>query len=246
MNILLFGGTSEGRELAQWLQNEGYGLTLCVATEYGKAMAPQGVKTHMGRLDRAGMDALIRENAFDCAVDATHPYAAEVTRNLLAASREAGLPCFRLLRDKGPEGDWLSAPDVKAAAGLAEDISGNILLTTGSKELSVFAVPGLRERCYPRVLPSLRSLEHCLELGFPPAHILCMQGPFGRALNEALIEQYQIRVLVTKNSGTAGGFADKMEAARLRGCARIVVERPLEESGMNMEQLKTLLREGQR
>lgn len=244
MNILLFGGTSEGRELAEWFHGEGYDLTLCVATDYGAALAPQGVRTLTGRLDRAGMRRLFRENSFTCAVDATHPYAVEVTGNLRQAAQDAGIPCYRLLRDAGPAGDWLSAADMAAAAELAKSLTGTILLTTGSKELAAFAEPGLRERCYPRVLPSLDSLGHCLELGFPPAQILCMQGPFSRELNAALIRQYGIRVLVTKASGSAGGFGDKMEAAREAGCDRIVVERPAEEAGLSMAELKALLKEG--
>ena len=129
------------------------------------------------------------------------------------------------------------------AAALLRELPGNVLLTTGSKELHHFAVPGLVERCYPRVLPTMDSLERCLSLGFSPAHIICMQGPFSQELNAALIRQFQIRTLVTKDSGGCGGFRAKAEAARETGCALLVVERPAQETGLTLEELKTALKE---
>ena len=244
MEILLFGGTTEGRILADWLADGGARVTLCVATGYGEALAPSrpGVAVRTGRLDRAGMEELMASRPFACAVDATHPYAVEVSRNLAAACAAAGLPRRRLLRPVGEEaGDWLHAPDLPGAAELCKQIPGNLLLTTGAKELEPFAVDGLRERAFPRVLPSLDSLGRCLALGFPPAHILCMQGPFSAQLNAALIRQYEIAALVTKASGAAGGFGAKAEAARLAGCALVVVDRPGDADGVEMEEMKAWL-----
>ena len=245
MNILLFGGTSEGRELAEWLSGEGFGLTLCVATEYGASLVPElpGLEVHTGRLDRSGMEQLLAGGGFDRVVDATHPYAVEVTEHLRAAAEAAGVPYLRLLRQSSGEDGCRKAASLAEAADLLVDLPGNVLLTTGSKELAPFAVPGLVERCYPRVLPTMDSLERCLSLGFPPAHIICMQGPFSRALNVALIRQFHIQTLVTKDSGGYGGFQEKAEAAREAGCALLVVERPTRETGLTLEELKTALKE---
>ena len=245
MNILLFGGTSEGRELAEWLSGEGFGLTLCVATEYGASLVPElpGLEVHTGRLDRSGMEQLLAGGGFDRVVDATHPYAVEVTEHLRAAAEAAGVPYLRLLRQSSGEDGCRKAASLAEAADLLVDLPGNVLLTTGSKELAPFAVPGLVERCYPRVLPTMDSLERCLSLGFPPAHIICMQGPFSRALNVALIRQFHIQTLVTKDSGGYGGFREKAEAAREAGCALLVVGRPTRETGLTLEELKTALKE---
>lgn len=248
MNILLFGGTSEGRTLAEWLAGQGIPLTLCVATEYGASLVPEipGLRVLTGRRDRTAIERLLQENGCSQVVDATHPYAVEVTENLRAAAASAGVPYLRLVREGGDEGDWLRVPDLTAASEALEGIPGHVLLTTGSKELAPFSVPGLRERCFPRVLPSLESLGRCLELGFPPAHVLCMQGPFSIELNLALLRQYEIRAMVTKASGVSGGFEEKAEAARQAGCALIVVERPTCETGMGLEELKAYLKEGLR
>ena len=175
MEILLFGGTTEGRMLAQWLDERGQRVTYCAATGYGGALAPEGagITVRTGRLDRAGMAALLATGHFGCAVDATHPYAPLVSANLKAAAGAAGVPYLRLVREGPPEDEgWIHAPDAKTAAEMLLGMEGNILLTTGSKELDCYAVPGLRERVFPRVLPAPDSLNRCLELGFPPAHII--------------------------------------------------------------------------
>ncbi len=244
MNILLFGGTSEGRDLALWLAAQGHGVTLCVATEYGADLVPRAdrLKVHTGRLEPEDMDRLLAAGGFHRVVDATHPYAVMVTEYVRAAAERAGVPYHRLLREGLPEGDWLRAADLTEAAELVKALPGNLLLTTGAKELAPFAVPGLVERTFPRVLPSLNSLERCLELGFPPAHILCMQGPFSQSLNEALLGQYNIQIMVTKASGGAGGFWEKVAAAKALGCTLIVVDRPAQLPGMGLEDLKTLLK----
>lgn len=91
MNVLLFGGTGEGRELAGWLLVRGIPCTVCVATEYGETLLPAGVEAHVGRMDQAAMETQMAAG-YDVVVDATHPYAAEVTQNIRAAARAAGLP----------------------------------------------------------------------------------------------------------------------------------------------------------
>ena len=242
MKILLFGGTGEGRALAEWMLARGLDATVCVATEYGETLLPEGMKVHVGRLDAGEMEALMAEG-YTLVIDATHPYAVEVTKNIRAAAGRAGLPCLRLLRQSDGEDGCRKATDMAAAANLLEKLPGNVLLTTGSKELDHFARPGLRERCFPRVLPMADSLERCLTLGFPPKNIICMQGPFSRELNVALLRQYHIQTLVTKDTGGYGGFREKAEAAREAGCALLVVERPRRETGLTLEEIQKKLME---
>jgi precorrin-6A/cobalt-precorrin-6A reductase len=117
-------------------------------------------------------------------------------------------------------------------------MSGNILLTTGSKELDAFALPQLIERCVPRVLPAAESIEKCLGLGFLPAKTICMQGPFSLEMNIATIRQYDIQIVVTKLTGDAGGFFEKVQAAQECGCELIVIGRPTDESGYSFDEVK--------
>ena len=243
MEILLFGGTGEGRELAQWLLDRQIPTLVCVATEYGETLLPPGAEAHVGRLDRAEMEDLMASRPFTHVVDATHPYAVEVTANIKGAAEAAGLPCLRLVRQSDGEDLCHKAGDMAGAADMLEQLPGNVLLTTGSKELDAFVRPGLTERCYPRVLPMADSLDRCLKLGFPPKNIICMQGPFSKELNVALLRQYHIKTLVTKDTGGYGGFREKAEAAREAGCALRVVERPSREDGLTMEEIQERLKE---
>ncbi|MCI8478311.1 MAG: precorrin-6A reductase [Oscillospiraceae bacterium] len=238
MEVLLFGGTSEGRLLAEWLRDLHIPVTVCVATEYGSLLLPQGVTAHTGRLDQAGMEREIDKRPYTWVIDATHPYAVEVTKQLQAAAASKKLPYLRLLRTSDGEDLCHKADSLARAAEMLQHMRGNILLTTGSKELDPFAAPGLVERCFPRVLPTLEALERCLTLGFPPSHILCMQGPFSQMLNEALIRQYDIKILVTKDSGGFGGFQNKVQAARAADCAVMMVERPIQETGLTLEEIQ--------
>ncbi|MEG0764964.1 MAG: precorrin-6A reductase [Pseudoflavonifractor sp.] len=247
MEILVFGGTTEGRLLAQWLGARHWDVTLCVATDYGASLIPQapGLRVLSGRLDGAAMAVLMQSRPFALVVDATHPYAAQVSTELLGAAAKVGLPYERLLREGPPEGEgWHHADTPEQAALLLEEMPGPILLTTGSKDLDVFARPALRERIYPRVLPSVDSLRRCLDLGIPAAHVICMQGPFSQALNTALLTQYEMKTMVTKASGGAGGFWEKAEAARSTGAALLVIDRPLRETGRSYEEMLRFLAQG--
>ena len=240
MKILLFGGTGEGRELAEWMLSQGLDATVCVATEYGETLLPDGAQVHVGRLDAGAMESLMA-GGYTLVIDATHPYAVEVTKNIRAAAQAAGLPCLRLLRQSDREDGCQKAADMAAAADLLEGLPGKVLLTTGSKELDAFARPGLRERCCPRVLPMADSLERCLALGFPPKNIICMQGPFTKEMNLATLRQFHVRTLVTKDTGGYGGFRAKADAAREAGCDLVVVERPQTEEGLTLEEVQRRL-----
>ena len=240
MKILLFGGTGEGRELAEWMLSQGLDATVCVATEYGETLLPDGAQVHVGRLDAGAMEILMA-GGYTLVIDATHPYAVEVTKNIRAAAQAAGLPCLRLLRQSDREDGCQKAADMAAAADLLEGLPGKVLLTTGSKELDAFARPGLRERCCPRVLPMADSLERCLALGFPPKNIICMQGPFTKEMNLATLRQFHVRTLVTKDTGGYGGFRAKADAAREAGCGLVVVERPQTEEGLTLEEVQRRL-----
>ena len=131
--ILLFGGTGEGRALAEWMVEQRIPHTVCVATEYGETLLPAGAEAHVGRMDRGEMEALMRAGGFSLAVDATHPYAVAVTENIRSAAEAAGLPCLRLVRRTEEEAGALRAGTVAEAAERLERLPGNALLTTGSK-----------------------------------------------------------------------------------------------------------------
>lgn len=240
--LLLFGGTTEGRELAQTAAELGWDVTVSVATDYGAAFVPEapGITVHTGRLDEEAMAALMTQG-FALAVDATHPYAAAVSANIRQAAKEAELPLLRLLR---PESDH---PDCRYADSVAEACTlvgpGNVLAATGSKEIAAYRViPDYQSRVYARVLPLESSVADCRRAGLPEDHILAARGPFSLEENLAAMERYHIATLITKDGGAAGGFPEKLEAARRLGVQVILVRRPAD-SGLSMAELCKRLEE---
>lgn len=220
--------------LTEALAGHGIPVTVCVASGYGQALLPESpcIRILTGRMDRDEIAALMRSGNFDCVADCTHPHATAVTANIRAAACETGLICYRLVRDDAPIDGCSVAGSETEAVRLLKDIPGNILVTTGSKNLDAYrAVPDFKARLFARVLPSMEALSLCARIGLPLSHIIAMQGPFTKQLNEALIGQFGIRVLVTKESGREGGFKEKVAAAMARDTHIIVIRRPPETDG---------------
>lgn len=242
MRFLLFSGTTEGRQLSHALAALGAEVTVCVATDYGRETQGEapGITVRAGRLEPAEMVRVLAGAAL--CVDATHPYAVQVSENIRAACAQAGVPLLRLLREADPIPPGAAVFDSAAqAADWLRGTQGNILLATGAKELAQFAQLG-GARLYPRVLPLASSLDACARAGVPSSHILALQGPFSRELNEALLRQYQIRYLVTKDGGQAGGFGEKAAAAAATGATLVLIRRP-REAGLDYDQVLRKCRE---
>ncbi len=242
--LVIFSGTTEGRTLSGMLAESGIRHTICVATDYGGELMGRDPCTEIriGRMDREQMTGFLRERAFsadDLVVDATHPYAREATENIRAAAEHAGTGYLRVLRaqEETDDAEIIRYDDMVSCAKALARTEGRILLTTGSKELGSYCASApeeMRERTYVRVLPSRESLEICLQAGFAAKNIIAMQGPFTASMNRAILEQYAIRHLVTKESGAAGGFPEKLEAAREAGVQCHVISRPVQEEGVDV------------
>lgn len=257
--FLLFAGTTEGRLVAEYLSTlEQVSTRVCVATSYGKDLMLEGIQalhaekagsSHFScsdeRIAEEEMEQLIREQKPDLVIDATHPYAKEVTENIQAACKATDTRYLRVLREEGmssSDSDCISVPDLSAAMEFLSSTEGNILAATGSKELAVYTgIPHYQHRVFPRVLPLEGVVEKCISLGFSPKNLICMQGPFTEAFNTALLCQIQAKFLVTKDSGDTGGFAEKLSAARKAHCRIVVVQRPKQPDGVSLPQLFQLL-----
>ena len=249
MRILLFGGTTEGRELAAALSGEGHCVTVCVATALGaeELAGIPGITVQAGRLPPEEIRAMLPD--YDLCVDATHPYAERISRTLETVCRETGIPLRRVLRagklpaSQAPEGAdretdrgvLLHFPSQQAAADYLTGTEGRILLTTGAKELSSYRAIDPK-RLFVRILPTHGGLDACEQLGIPHRNIIAMQGPFSTELNTALLRQFGIRFLVTKDGGAAGGFPEKLAAAESLDVTVLVIARP-EEKGISAEEL---------
>ena len=236
--ICIFGGTTEGRKLAEFLSGQPCDVTVCVATDYGQTLLPEGehVSVSAKRLPVGEIVSLLTEHRFDLVIDATHPYAQSITKSIARACRETGTPRWRLLRGASgvsPEHTYMET--VSDAAAFLSETEGNILLTTGSKELAGFSqLPGFSERVWARVLPLQSSLDACAQAGLPASHIFAMQGPFSEAMNAAMLRTIGAQYLVTKDGGAPGGFEEKESAAKSAGARLVVIGRPPEEEGLSL------------
>lgn len=248
MEVLLFGGTTEGRRLVEWLDARGTcEVVACAATEYGASLVEGGrhVTVTRGPLSASQKCELMDGHDFCCVVDATHPFAQHISQSIDELGRHYGIDVVRIVREDSADGPWTSVTCAADAARLAADAVGNVLLTTGSKDLDTFveAMRDYQDRLYVRIIPVRASLERVLGLGVPVSHVIAMQGPFSAQLNAALIRELEIACMVTKRSGPTGGFDQKVQAARDCGIELVVIERPHTGGGVLLRDAKTLLEE---
>lgn len=231
--ILIFGGTEDGRELAERLsENKELIITLSVATELGKELVGSDkINVLMGRLDQNQIKDIIGEN--DIIIDATHPYAVEVSKNIALVVRDKKL--LRLLREESKLIGAVMAENIKDACSKCG--SGNVLAATGSKQIAEYTC---LERVYARVLPTKESVKLCYDAGLDDEHIIKHFGRNTVEENIEVINKYEIKNLITKDGGNRGGFKEKKRAAEITGVKFIVIKRPNEE-GYSLEELLRIL-----
>ena len=245
-SILLFAGTTEGRRIAEALREQPVSVTVSVATEYGETLiAPaENLTVLHGRKNADEIETLIKETQAQLLIDATHPYAQEVTKTLKAAAARTGTEYLRVLRGAEDAEGCVCVADTDAAVAYLNGTEGNVLLTVGSKELSRYtAVRDFETRLYARILPVKESADAAFALGFSGKNLICMQGPFSEELNAAMLKAIGAQYLVTKDTGAAGGFAEKIAAAKACGATPVVIHRPDEECGVSEAECLSLLSE---
>ena len=229
--ILLLGGTTETAPLAGLLAQAGYQVLVSTATEIAMELpAHENVSRRSGLLDFDRMLSLVRSREIRAVVDATHPYAAEVTRTAQRVCREAALPYLCLVRPPSARDESFVhfARDHEEAAKLACGFGKPVLLTVGTRNLEAYVGEARNAGCalFARVLADERSLEACRAVGIAADHVIAGRGPFSTEENRAELRARGIGVLVTKDSGVAGGVPAKIEAARKERCRVVVVRRP--------------------
>ncbi len=233
--ILVLAGTGEGKELAAGLAAAGFEVLASAATAFGGELlrAVPGIAVREGPLDAAALEELVLEKRVLGILDATHPFAVEISRMAGDVAARCGIPYLRWERGFAPlpsdplvhcVSGWEEAVECLAGLGVED-----VFLAVGMKPLEVFLRHPKLGRCRftVRVLPVPESVEACRRLGLGIDRIIAMRGPGTRKLNEALLEESGAQALVIKDSGTEGGTLVKIEAALALRIHVVVVQRPL-------------------
>jgi len=191
------------------------------------------VRRRIGRMDAPAMIDLIQAQQIKAVVDAAHPYAEQLHATVAEACKTAGVRLLRYQRPSLPVPDKEEiqrAVDHATAAPMACLPGARVLLTIGSKNIGPYvrAAQENQSDLFARVLPEPDSLEACRRAGLSQQQVIGARGPFCLEENLNLLRRLEIGVLVTKESGVAGGFSEKVEAALKRKCRIVIIQRPVE------------------
>ncbi|WP_158815611.1 cobalt-precorrin-6A reductase [Methylocapsa sp. S129] len=223
MRLLILGGTTEASVLADAIAGRADIAAVLSLAGRTRSPAPSPIPTRIGGFGGAeGLSAYLDAEHIDAVVDATHPFAAQMSRHAAEACRAAKLPLLIFTRPpwERQSGDrWIDVATMEEAARTLGDIPRNVFLTQGRLQLGAFA--GARHHRY-----IVRAIERPDKIDALPRHRLILaRGPFRFADEEALMRAESIEFLVSKNSGGEATYA-KIEAARNLGLPVVMVRRP--------------------
>lgn len=220
--ILLLGGTTEASRLARALAGAGCDAVFSYA---GRTEAPlaQPLPVRVGGFGGvAGLADYLRHEGIGRVVDATHPFAAQMSRNAVAACAQAGIPLIALERPvwtAGPSDDWHAVPDIAAAVAALPQAPARVFLAIGKQNLAPFAARPQHHYLLRLVDPPEAPLP------LPQATVVLARGPFDPEGDAALMRAHGISHIVAKNAGGAGAEA-KLAAARALRLPVILIGRP--------------------
>ena len=228
MRVLILGGTTEASALARLLAGDSrFEATLSLAGRTSTPR-PQPIATRVGGFGgTGGLTDFLAAQKIEAVVDATHPYADQISANAVAACQRSGVPLASLVRPPWHQesGDlWQSVPSTEAAVAALGAARRCVFLTVGRQELHLFAAA-------PQHRYVARLIEAPQQAGLPPDLVLLQQrGPFDVEAERRLLHERGIDIVVSKNSGGSATYP-KLTAARALGLPVIIIERPVKPAG---------------
>lgn len=221
-NLLILGGTLEATALARAVAEAGIAGTVSFAGRVDRPVR-QPLPQRVGGFGGVeGLAAYLRDHTITHVVDATHPFAAQMSRNAITACAQSDVPLIALTRppwQPEPGDTWTNVPDIAGAVAALDQPAKRVMLAVGRMHLAEFA-PNPQHVYLLRLVDPPKAA-----LPLPKAEILVSRGPFTHADDEALMRDHAIDIVVSKNAGGTGAYA-KITAARALGLPVIMIDRP--------------------
>jgi precorrin-6A/cobalt-precorrin-6A reductase len=237
MRVLILGGTSEANLLAAVAAAAGLDAIYSYA---GRTQVPvnQPLPTRIGGFGGAdGLADAIRQEGFTHVVDATHPFATEISRNAVAACAATATPLVALERQpwaKAPGDIWIEAADIASAVTALPEEPARVFLAIGRQHIAPFATR-------PQHAYTLRFIDAAEDpLLLPDANLIVSRGPFTLAGERDMMRTRRIEWMVARNSG-GGGARAKIDAARELGLPVIMIKRPELPDRLRMESVAEVM-----
>ncbi|MPM34804.1 Cobalt-precorrin-6A reductase [bioreactor metagenome] len=230
--IGLILGTSEGKLILSMLNRYTEDILVSTSSSYGGSLLKDYKFKYLNDkpLIKEELRALLKEKGVQTLIDGSHPYAKEITKNALEVCKELNITYIRYERPSVTE-EFLHYENLYYIEEYSEiprvvSFKGNILNTTGSRNIKTLINLNLENRIIHRILPTSQVLKECEELLVPVEDIIAMKGPFSKELNKAFIKDYNIEAILLKDSGIEGGTIEKLQAAKECGKKIILIGRP--------------------
>lgn len=250
--IWIIGGTKDSRDILEGIiEKSNENVVVTTATEYGGklledyiAKNENRIKVISERLTEDQMEKLIEENDINLIIDASHPYAQNVSKSVINVKKKMDKKYIRFERkmlDYGNE-NVLKFETLESMKEFVRGLSGkNILSTLGSNNLAEIKEMGENNNLYVRILPTTDSIKKAEELGYLPSKIIAIQGPIDKIMNTAMMQSYKIDYMITKESGATGGEREKVESCKECGGTVLVLTRPFVDYGIVYNDVKELI-----
>lgn len=223
--LWLIGGTQESVALAKSIAQAQLPCIISVTTESARSLYPAAstLSVYVGRLNPAQIHQFLQQQQIIAVLDASHPYAVEISQNAIAVTFEQKIPYLRYERPMLQQENSLDFETLLTGQKLQGQ---RVLLAIGYTHLHLFQAWHQRATLFARILPSAIALEAAFKAGFTPDKLICLRPPMSADLEKALWRQWQISLVVTKASGTAGGEDIKRSVAAELGIPLIAINRP--------------------
>ncbi|MGC1307709.1 MAG: cobalt-precorrin-6A reductase [Phormidesmis sp.] len=238
--VWLIGGTCESAELAKALEAQGLPYVVTVTTSNASALYPSSAVVCVGAMTSADIKNFIQQRHVQCILDASHPFACEISRQAMAIASDSAkadsLQPTYIRYERSAIEDRFAAdqPDrnVITVDSFETLLSSNllqhqrVLFTLGYRHLSRFTDCRRTSKLFARVLPSVEAIAGAQAAGFSPTEIIALRPPISAALETALCQQWEISCVVAKASGSPGGEATKRQVAKSLDINLILIKRP--------------------